>query len=484
MSIIEQNDFNEFAANANYTERLKEIDKHAFRSEYQRDRDRILYSKEFRRLEGKTQVFASGFDDNMRTRLTHTIEVAQIANTIATYLNLDVMLTEAIAYGHDVGHTPFGHIGERTLNYIMNGCINMYDFNDNMCESDKGFKHNRQGVKVACFLEKYNEDEPGLNLTKHTLWGIENHTKKKYNDCDFFDVGKRICLYKMGIGNKCALGKPLLDYYDQALVYEGKAIIEDRRDWTIEAIVVAIADEIAQRQHDIEDGIYAGVIDTSELITKIYEFLEIEIDINIDSRKSIIISRLSKEIVNLYVNKAIDSLKQVLFNIRHQYLAERQWDFWGNHADIYEKLTDNGKKNIIDVFWFDDGFKKKDKDFQKYLSSRILQTQLAQSMDSKAEYIIKKLFKAYLTNPQQLPDQTIVAIINAYDKDLIKESEPFVVKKCIARGELKDKFAKRDDKLKQVMLRVICDYIAGMTDNYAIRQYEKLYGYKETKKMI
>ena len=111
-----------FAADDQAAVRDYNENQHAFRTRFQRDRDRILYSKEFRRLSGKTQVFVAGFDDHVRTRLTHTLEVAQIANTILRQLGLNELLGEAIALGHDLGHTPFGHIGERTLNYILNGC--------------------------------------------------------------------------------------------------------------------------------------------------------------------------------------------------------------------------------------------------------------------------------------------------------------------------------------------------------------------------
>lgn len=151
MTLIIKDALKEFRALEENTSRLGTIDKHEFRSDFQRDRDRILYSREFRRLSGKTQVFITGADDHMRTRLTHTLEVAQIAETIAMRLGLDTMLTVAIAYGHDVGHTPFGHIGERTLNHIMNGCFKYYGYNEKgvLKEDNKGFKHNLQGVRVT-----------------------------------------------------------------------------------------------------------------------------------------------------------------------------------------------------------------------------------------------------------------------------------------------------------------------------------------------
>ena len=130
--------------------RLVEEDDDDYRDGFEHDRDRILYSKAFRRLSGKIQVFVSGFDDHIRTRLTHTIEVNQIAKTTGKKLGLNIDLIEAIALGHDIGHTPFGHIGERTLNLILNGCIDVKGFNRiAKSKSNKGFKHNFQGIKIV-----------------------------------------------------------------------------------------------------------------------------------------------------------------------------------------------------------------------------------------------------------------------------------------------------------------------------------------------
>ena len=152
---------------------------HEIRNDFDRDRDRILYSKAFRRLSGKTQVFLAGNDDHLRTRLTHTLEVSQISNTISKCLGINETLTEAISLGHDIGHTPFGHVGERTLNYIMNGCYLIKDFNKNLPENEKGFKHNWQGLRVVSDLEQLNKNYFGLNLTDYTMWGILNHSNKK-----------------------------------------------------------------------------------------------------------------------------------------------------------------------------------------------------------------------------------------------------------------------------------------------------------------
>lgn len=144
----------------------------AYRTDFQRDRDRILYSRAFRRLSGKTQVFVPISHDHVRTRLTHTLEVCQIARVTARNLLLDEDLTEAIALGHDIGHTPFGHVGERTLNQITNGCDNIAPFQDAMDFSVMGFKHNLQSVRIACDLEKTYKQFCGMNLTNFALWAL------------------------------------------------------------------------------------------------------------------------------------------------------------------------------------------------------------------------------------------------------------------------------------------------------------------------
>lgn len=141
---------------------------HQYRSEFDRDRDRILYSTAFRRLSGKTQVFLAGYDAHVRTRLTHTLEVVQIAATIALKVKLDTTLCQAIALGHDIGHSPFGHIGEEVLNQIMNNCEIITKYGFKLDDNLKGFKHNLQSLRVVNQLERYQKNYSGLNLTYFT----------------------------------------------------------------------------------------------------------------------------------------------------------------------------------------------------------------------------------------------------------------------------------------------------------------------------
>ena len=317
-----------FRANAEEARRLKEIEEHEYRNKFQRDRDRILYSKEFRRLSGKTQIFVTGSDDNMRTRLTHTLEVAQIAETISDKLGLDSILTRAIAYGHDIGHTPFGHVGERTLNYIMNGCYPYYHYNDQLTDEEKGFKHNLQGVRVACSLEESldqnNHLVKGLNLTTYTLWGIQNHSSLVYKECEYCKRHNE-CRYKNN-GKKCD-GKLSVGYYKN-LPYKA----DDREDWTFEGIIVAYADEIAQRHHDIEDGIYAGIINIDHLCDFIIQNHKLEgklseaiknykenKDLQDNNKQEVGIQILSRAIINYYVTEYSEGLEKKVGDIVNKF---------------------------------------------------------------------------------------------------------------------------------------------------------------------
>lgn len=212
-----------------------------YRGAFAKDRDRILYSKGFLRLRDKTQVFMVEDIDYIRTRLTHTLEVNQIARSISTAMGFNLDLTEAIALGHDVGHTPFGHIGERTLDEFTKGKIELKGKEGNKIvipEEQQGFKHNLQSARVLCELESGTERR-GLNLTKYTLWGIIHHSSVSKKNPD---------------------GTPIKYPYYQ------NYIDSLEKYWSFEGYVVALADEIAQRHHDIEDSLMYNLINREELI--------------------------------------------------------------------------------------------------------------------------------------------------------------------------------------------------------------------------
>lgn len=198
------------------------------RGEFQRDYERIVHSKAFRRMVDKAQVFSASKGDYYRTRMTHSQAVAQIARGIATELNLNLCLTEAIALGHDLGHTPFGHQGERTLNDILCDKIHIIKNADLFEDNFGGFKHNYQSIRVASTLEEEYFEIEGMDLSYQTLEGILKHTKLKRNDYNLEE-------YILG---------------DDAQI---ELSFDNDYCSTLEGQVVAIADEIAQRGHDLED---------------------------------------------------------------------------------------------------------------------------------------------------------------------------------------------------------------------------------------
>src|SRR5690554_4984037 len=272
-------------------ESTKSDTKGDFRNTFQRDRDRIMYSKAFRRLSGKTQVFVTGYDDHLRTRLTHTLEVAQIAKTIGAFLTLNCHLIEAIAYGHDIGHAPFGHVGERIINFYANGCEEYKGFNkkiptktnnnnqnlddDYLHHEYRGFKHNWQAIRILEDLATH-KGKVGLEISNQTLFGILNHTKLYYHKSNDSEDRCKALYRKRENGkvietycklrdrdNKypCKNYKYCLKFYEDRYRY-----INKYNNFTFETLVVSLADEIAQRHHDIEDGIRFKIIDRDEVI--------------------------------------------------------------------------------------------------------------------------------------------------------------------------------------------------------------------------
>ncbi len=468
-----------------YIERKVKEPTTKYRNNFQKDRDRILYSKSFRRLSGKTQVFLAGQNDHLRTRLTHTLEVNQIARTISNALNLNPDLTEAIALGHDIGHTPFGHIGERTLNFIMNGCEEIKDFNTDLKAIEKGFKHNVQALRILNDLERSKENLNGLNLTNYTLWGIVNHTKKGNKDCERTEmksVDKEVkeCYFGRTLKPCSQAGILHLDFYKKYL----KSIPDDI-SWTFEALVVRISDEIAQRHHDIEDGILTGLIQKDEVIRMIEDKFSSFIknpridtslkELNELKNEEFLTSYISRFIINSLVQQIILDSRINIIGLLKKYKIKSSNDFVLLKKEIYKN------EDIFNLINYNSDFEKEDAEIQKYLKNKILNSYIAQKMDGKAEYIIRKLFEAFVANPQQLPDRTLMYFFNSFfGKEKMKSKiKEYSEKNLIGglRAELKNNFERNSNpKYKHALLRTICDYISGMTDNYAYNQYELLYG--------
>jgi len=344
---------------------------HPYRGIYQRDKDRIIYSTAFRRLEYKTQVFVNHEGDYYRTRLTHTLEVAQIAKSIARALRLNEELVEAVALAHDLGHTPFGHAGEDALAEIMR---------------DKGgFDHNGQGLRVVDILEKRYPDFPGLNLTYEVKEGIVKH-------CTSFD--------------KLRIAVPFES--------EGPANLETQ--------VVDVADEIAYDNHDLDDGITSGLIDERNL-ANIFIWKEVQ---NLIKKRC---PFASEEVKKYQAIKTLIDM-QVTDVIQNSEKRLRHFDV-KNPADV-KKITEK-------IIAFSNNMQLKRTPLRGFLMNNLYKHYRVIRMSDKAARFIKSLFKVYLDKPEQLPPHTA--------ERLNKEEKH----------------------------RVICDYIAGMTDRYALDEYKKFF---------
>ena len=351
----------------------------AYRSEYQRDRDRIIHCGAFRRLEYKTQVFVNHEGDLFRTRLTHSVEVAQIGRSIARTLNLNEDLTEAIALAHDLGHTPFGHSGQDALN----ACMKDYG----------GFEHNLQSLRVVDLLEERYADFPGLNLTFETREGILKHCSVK-NAAELGDVGRRFL---------------------------------EKKQPNLEAQVANLADEIAYNNHDVDDGLRSGLI-TVEPLREIRLFGE-QYD-EVARRHPDLPERVRiHEIVRRMINRLVVDL------VEH---SRRQ-------------LQDSGVGSITDVrdsgqalIGFSEPVRDQSRELKRFLRTHLYDHYRVRRMTRKAEKIVSDLFTAFMDDPRLLPTQ-------------YRDKAPTTSESAAARA------------------RVVADYIAGMTDRYAIREHRRLY---------
>ena len=351
--------------------RIYKEPEHSYRSSYQRDRDRIIHSAAFRRLEYKTQVFVNHEGDYYRTRLTHTIEVAQIARTIAQALSLNTDLTEAIALAHDLGHTPFGHAGEEALNELI--------------AKSGGFNHNLQSLRVVDYLEERYPDFTGLNLTWEVREGIVKHSTA-------FDLPVKI-----------------------------KELRPNELP-TLETQVVDIADEIAYDNHDLDDGLTSGMISEADL-----ENLEIWEEIN---------KKISKKYFNIAPEKRKYLIIRSLINLQATDLIQKTEE---NIKKFKIKTVQDIKKLNKKIVSFSPDMINLRRPLRAFLMEKLYHHYRVMRMSIKAKRFIKELFDVYLNNPEQLPTESQ----NKINKDGLK--------------------------------RVVCDYIAGMTDRCALDEYKKLF---------
>ncbi|HEX5340292.1 MAG TPA: deoxyguanosinetriphosphate triphosphohydrolase [Gammaproteobacteria bacterium] len=358
----------------------------AYRTEYQRDRDRIIHSTAFRRLMYKTQVFVYDEGDLYRTRLTHSLEVAQIARSVAVALDLNEPLTEAIALAHDLGHTPFGHAGQDALNAAMR------DYG--------GFEHNLQSLRVVDRLEERYAEFPGLNLTFETREGILKHCSA---------------------ANARALGEI------------GRRFLEHTQPG-LEAQLANLADEIAYNSHDVDDGLRAGLIHTEQLLD--IALFRTHHEAVATQYPGLAPRRRTHEIVRRIINQLVtDLIEQSRINI-----------FTAGPADI-EAVRAHTQALIA----FSDTLREQNRELSRFLRQHLYQHPRVQDMTRHAARIVGDLFHAYFSGHDELPD--------AFARQLGSIE--------LAQGG-------------PGRARLVADYIAGMTDRYAEREYNRLTGHAHT----
>ncbi len=350
----------------------------AHRSEYQRDRDRIIHCAAFRRLEYKTQVFVNHEGDLFRTRLTHSIEVAQIGRSIARALGLNEDLTEAIALAHDLGHTPFGHSGQDALNECMR------DYG--------GFEHNLQSLRVVDVLEERYAEFPGLNLTFETREGILKH-------CSLTNARQ--------LGE---LGKRFLEKTQPGL----------------EAQLANLADEIAYNNHDVDDGLRSGLL-TVEPLREVRLFAEQYDEVrrrypDIPSRRAIY--ETVRRMINCVVTDLIDN-------------SRRQIDAAGVRG------IEDVRRQAAPLIGFHAEVREQSRELKRFLRKNLYAHERVARMMGEAAKVVRELFEVFMQDPRRLPPQ------------------------------YQDKLRERQGMAERA--RTVADYIAGMTDRYAMREHARLF---------
>ena len=352
-------------------------DEHAYRTAYQRDRDRIIHTTAFRRLEYKTQVFVYSEGDHYRNRLTHSVEVAQVGRTLARSLGCNEDLTEAISLAHDLGHPPFGHVGEETLNHLM--------------QHHGGYDHQKQTYRIITDLERRYPDHPGLNLTYEVREGVVKHDTS----------------------------------YD---IVDARDYCPDERG-TLECQLANLADEIAYNTSDMDDGLGSGILDpeaVKELAISQRVLESLGEGKDADLSHALMRHRFVRRLVGIEISDTIAATEANIEAAGITSLAElrAQPGNVANYTAEMQELNLELKQYLFKSF---------------YRHFRVVR------MATKAERLIRGLFDAYIAQPLQLPLET----------------------------------QRRAEEHVEGLHRVVCDYIAGMTDRYAIQEHKRLYDPEE-----
>ena len=353
-----------------------------YRTEFQRDRDRIIHSAAFRRLEYKTQVFVNHEGDLFRTRLTHSIEVAQIARSISRALGLNEDLTEAIALAHDLGHTPFGHAGQDALNKCM--------------KEFGGFEHNLQSLRVVDELEERYAQFRGLNLTFETREGI---------------------LKPCSVQNARTLGEI------------GERFVNNHQPG-LEAQLANLADEIAYNSHDVDDGLRAQLIDIEQLAE--VTLFQDQYDEVCRRYPKISQRRVIHEVVRRIINEQVtDLIERTSANLELQ-----------NPADV-DDVRLHGQRMVL----FSEQMHEQHLELKRFLHHKLYRHFRVHRMSAKAAQVIRRLFEVFYEDTRLLPPEA---------QDSVQ-------------------FLEQRDGFQHGRARAVADYIAGMTDRYAIAEYERLF---------
>ena len=364
------------------------------RSEFARDRDRIIHSAAFRRLKHKTQVFVYHEGDHYRTRLTHSIEVAQIARSLARALGLDEDLTEALALAHDLGHTPFGHAGERELDLLM--------------KDHGGFDHNAQALRIVTRLERRYAAFDGLNLTWETLEGLVKHNGPLINAEG----------HALGHYRESGLPAAIIEYaevHDLGLAQHASA----------EAQIAAISDDIAYNAHDIDDGLRAklfSVIDLGDIPLvgeALAQVLKAHPDLDLP------------RVVHETVRRVIAAMVQDVLSATGKNISRH-----------HPKSADDVRKLGSPLVSFSAQMKENNRILQQFLSGEMYRHAQVLDVMARAQRVIRDLFDAYMNDESLLP------------KDW-REDAPISDQSRYARQ--------------------VCDFIAGMTDRFALDQHKRLF---------
>ena len=355
-----------------------------FRTAFQRDRDRIIHSSAFRRLKHKTQVFVEHEGDYYRTRLTHTIEVAQVARTIAGVLGLDTDLAEAVALAHDLGHTPFGHTGEDAMELLM--------------APYGGFDHNAQALRIVTSLERHYADFDGLNLTWETLEGIAKHNG------------------------------PVEAPYPQALAeVNARFDLELSTHASAEAQVAAVADDVAYNHHDLHDGLRSGLFTEADLM-----------DLPLTGPAFAEVDRIYPGLDKM--RRRHEALRRVFGVMVEDVIAVARQRLEAAQPKSAEDIRAMGTT----IIRFSKPLYQELKTIKSFLFTRMYRAPSVVEVRATVTKVVNELFPLFLRDPALLPPEWQSDVARAQDET--------------------------------ALARVVCDYVAGMTDRFALQEHARLIG--------